>query len=84
MVDLRHSIPGREESLGRDLGVLKSTKEGQCGWSSKPWGAPKIKSGDVRVDNDCGVTGDAKQYQSLLSAYSGASPGVWVLFFNVQ
>ena len=72
MTDLRHSVPGREESLGREPGVLTSAKEGQRGWTSKLCGQPKSRRGGK--GGQCGVTGDVKQYQSLPSAYAGASP----------
>lgn len=28
----------------RELGVIKSKKEGQCGWSNKLWGSAEIES----------------------------------------
>lgn len=38
-------------------------------------GQPKSSQGEGwRGDNDCGVTGDERQYQSFSSTCSGASP----------
>lgn len=41
----RQSKIQEDPDARRELGVIKSKKEGQCGWSNKLWGAAEIESG---------------------------------------